>query len=268
MAECDWRVAFASVIGTSHVSSGLPCQDFAVVRFVSSADGKALVAVASDGAGSAVAAEVGAQLASEAIAEAAVKFLVSGSRVSDLSREAVAGWIEDVLRTLEERAEADGNRLIDYACTLVVAIVGENASAFFQIGDGAIVVSDGDSESWSYIFWPQHGEFANTTNFVTSPDVLEVFEFEVSPRPLNEFAVFTDGLEHMVLLHSPRSVHQPFFDTMLKPVRASDANGTDGALCESLGAYLNQPVVCERTDDDKTLILATRVCQPVMLTES
>ncbi len=261
MAASEWRVAFASVIGTSHLSSGLPCQDWAEVRFASSVEGETLVAVVSDGAGSASAAQVGAEVAAETLAELIVSHLEGGNRLADLTRVTVERWIGLVRDTLATRAADDQSAPAEYACTLLAAIIGEEVSAFLQIGDGAIVVSDGERESWSFVFWPQHGEFANITNFVTSANALEVFEFEVAPRRLDEFALFTDGLEHMLLLRSPRSVHQPFFDTMLMPVRASVADGVDAALSAGLAVYLRQPVICDRTDDDKTLILASR-CTP------
>jgi hypothetical protein len=53
-------------------------------------------------------------------------------------------------------------------------------------------------------------------------------------------------------------VHQGFFHDMMRPVRESRAQGLDPRLSEALGNYLSSAEICERTDDDKTLILATR----------
>src|SRR5438093_57688 len=58
----SWRVAAASVCGTSHAKTGKPCQD--TYRWAVLPEGT-LVAAVADGAGSAAHAEVGAALATE-----------------------------------------------------------------------------------------------------------------------------------------------------------------------------------------------------------
>jgi hypothetical protein len=108
------------------------------------------------------------------------------------------------------------------------------------------------------VFWPQHGEFANTTNFVVSVNALQVLEFELAPRRVDEIALFTDGLENLVLHHSTKTVHDPFFNALLKPIRRSTSAGYDEDLSEKLKLYLDSPAFCERTDDDKTLLIASR----------
>lgn len=65
-AEPNWRVAGASVRGTGHVTAGLPCQDAHDVRVSLSPDGvPLLIAVVSDGAGSARHAEDASRAACE-----------------------------------------------------------------------------------------------------------------------------------------------------------------------------------------------------------
>src|SRR6185437_11768117 len=60
----QWTYAYASVIGSSHLKTGAPCQDASVCRLLQSPDGSnVLVAVVSDGAGSAEKAEEGSLLA-------------------------------------------------------------------------------------------------------------------------------------------------------------------------------------------------------------
>jgi hypothetical protein len=46
---------------------------------------------------------------------------------------------------------------------------------------------------------------------------------------------------------------------MIQPVRKTKAIGLDQELSEGLRRYLASPAICERTDDDKTLVLATRL---------
>jgi len=46
---------------------------------------------------------------------------------------------------------------------------------------------------------------------------------------------------------------------MLPPVRKTPVCGVDETLSKRLQEYLASPAICERTDDDKTLVLATRL---------
>ena len=83
-------------------------------------------------------------------------------------------------------------------------------------------------------------------------------EFQKTDEPVAELALFTDGLENLVLHKANRTVHAPFFDTMFPTIRESHATGEDLELSRALARYLATPKINERTNDDKTLILATR----------
>jgi len=217
-----------------------------------------LVAVVCDGAGSAAYSEVGSWLASTTFAELVEVYFENRGRLIDISRETVVGWITSTAERLSARAREDGNALKDYSCTLLAAIVGNKAAAFAQIGDGAIVVSHGEADGWSWVFWPQHGEYANQTVFVLSDDATEALEFNLAPRRIDEIAVFSDGIERMVLHGASKAVNDPFFDQMFEPVRASTSPGLDQKLSGKLKEYLGSAAVNARTNDDKTLLMATR----------
>lgn len=229
---------------------------------VATTDGPVLIAVVCDGAGSAAHSDIGSLLAADTFIELVEVYLGQGGKVTDLNRETICQWIDDTAEALSVRAEANEHAVRDYACTLLAAIVAEEVAAFIQIGDGAMVVSHGQEDGWCYLFWPQHGEFANTTNFIVSANATEAVEFSLEPRRINEFAIFSDGIENLVLHHASRSVHDAFFNAMFPPVRNSDVNGWDQKLSDSLAKYLSSPAICERTDDDKTLVLATRLPHP------
>ncbi len=87
---------------------------------------------------------------------------------------------------------------------------------------------------------------------------MESIAFQTSLRPFDEIAIFTDGLENLVLRKAEKEVHGPFFDSMFRSVRRSTASGMDDGLCRELEKYLGSPPINARTDDDKTLILASR----------
>jgi hypothetical protein len=248
----------ASSIGTSHIAATQPCQDSHGYSMLEDANGRpVMVLVASDGAGSASVADVGAMLACQSFVKLVDDYMANGGAVTNITRPLVERWINGIVYGLRMHAEARGFALADYACTLLAAVVAEDASAFLQIGDGAIVIADGRG-GWGYVFWPQHGEFANTTNFIIADNVTEVMAFSTAVTGFDEIAVFTDGIENLVLQKSSKTVHAPFFDSMFRSVRRSTASGMDDGLSRDLERYLSAPLITRRTDDDKTLILASR----------
>jgi hypothetical protein len=220
--------------------------------------GQVFVSVVSDGAGSAKHSEIGSWLASSTFIELVELYFDKGGRLVDIDRDRVASWIAGTAERLIDRARDDGNDPKDYSCTLIAAIIGPNAAVFAQIGDGAVVVSHGEADGWSWVFWPQHGEYANQTTFVLSENALASLEFGLAPRRIDEFAMFSDGIERMVLHGATKAVNDAFFEQMFIPVRASNARGLDEALSEKLRQYLGSAAVNARTNDDKSLLLATR----------
>jgi hypothetical protein len=146
-----------------------------------------------------------------------------------------------------------GLDLGDFASTLLTAIVGREATVFSQIGDGAIVFNDGSG--YQTAVWPQSGEYVNTTYFLTGADWTERLGFRSVSGVVEELALLTDGLQPLALHYASRSVHAPFFDPMLAALRQAPCpEGLEGPL----RLFLASPSVNDRTDDDKTLMLATR----------
>ena len=252
-----WKIAAASVTGTSHTRLDKPCQDCHIAKILQDADGRdVLLVVVSDGAGSAVKAEIGSSIACSAMAEAVEAYLANGSQVESIDIEVARSWLRTVKAAITDRAGVDGGVACDYACTLLAAIIEQDVTATMQVGDGAIVVSEG--EGWNWVHWPQRGEFANTTFFVTDDRAESQMEFASRKERVIELAVFSDGIEPLVIQYATRTVFEPFFDKMFPPVRAVKDEELDGKLSAALADYLRSPTICERTDDDKTLVLATR----------
>jgi hypothetical protein len=257
MSTAGWRVALASAIGTSHIGEGVPCQDSSAQTFIVSKTETVLAAVVCDGAGSAECAEIGARKAAQTFLSLVSTYFEAETTASSITREIAVEWVSEITAALREEALNCDRDFKAYACTLLAAIVGESCAVFIQIGDGAIVVSEGVEDGWSWVFWPQHGEFANTTNFLTSQNALVVMEFASTAVRIDEIALFSDGIENLVLHHASKTVHQPFFESIFTPIRKSNP-GFNEALSQRLGEYLMSPLICERTNDDKSLILASR----------
>ena len=256
-----WRYAIASVAGTSHLARDLPCQDASECQVLIKRGGEAvLVAIAADGAGSASQSELGAQLACAQLLDEVAAFCGAGRALAELTREGVEEWIARLREVLRALAEVEGHRLRDYACTLLLAIVEVDRAAFCQIGDGAIVTSNpSDPAAYTPVFWPERGEYANQTHFLTDPDVAEHLAFELREESIDDVALFTDGLQGLALHYASQSAHAPFFRPIFVPMRR-ELPGRSETLSTALARFLGSPQINQRTDDDKTLILTSRRC--------
>ena len=262
MSERRWRTAYASVIGTSHIKTDAPCQDAGSCVVATTAEGReVLVAAASDGAGTASRSEVGAALTVAHFLRDFAQAATADHSLASIDRNFVDRWIAGVRGAIAALAAEEGKALRDYACTLLGAVIGPSAAAYVQIGDGAIVVAGEESGEYSWIAWPQHGEYANATNFVTQEGVSEILFFETGAA-VKEVALFTDGIERLVLDLSAKTVHAPAFKPIFEWLARTEPD-QDAQPSKVLAAYLGSDHVNRRTDDDKTLVMATRAEPPV-----
>ncbi len=253
LALNTWKVLAEKDVGVSHTRQNLPCQDYFEVQVLRSSHGEYLSVVCSDGAGSAKLSEHGSRFVCEWMQELIQSGVQSGKSLEDLQQTEFPSWVESVHKRIEKLAIDGGYRSRDFSCTLIVAVLGESESLFAQIGDGAIVRWDG--ETYETVFWPDNGEYANVTTFVTSKDYLDHLYCKCLPIRTDEIAVLTDGLQSIALKYSDRTAHDPFFAPMFNALRGKS---TAGELQEDFKKFLSSPSVNARTDDDKTLILATR----------
>jgi hypothetical protein len=163
-------------------------------------------------------------------------------------------WFVEARRALGVAADQRDADLRQLACTLLFAVLGERGAAFGQVGDGAIVLLR--EGAYQTVFWPQSGEYINTTNFITGPRYEAVAEFAWHDAPVDEVALISDGLQMVGLDFAAQRVHGPFFEPLFKSLRAS-SNAAE--LAEPMRDFLNSAQLNQRTDDDKTLMLATRL---------
>ena len=255
MNQSQWSYVYASAIGTSHADREEPCQDASLVRQVMTRQGPHLVACCSDGAGSAFMAAEGAALACESFIRHATQRLGRSEGIDTISQNEVAGWIGQIAGELSDLARKHHAETRETACTLLAAIVGPTDALFIQIGDGAIVVDQPNQRDYDIIFWPQMGEYAGTTNFVTDRHAQSAFVFQYMNRPVQRLAMFTDGLQMLGLDFNQRLPHGPFFDPLFHALlRQPDPTQLAGPFED----FLVSDDVNARTDDDRTLILAAR----------
>jgi hypothetical protein len=249
-----WKCISASVQGTSHLSLQTECQDSHLFAAFDANEGQLCFAFVSDGAGSASRSARGSQLLCETMKERAVEFFSQEGRISLLNERLIANWIESFRSEIVLEAESIGVPPREFACTLLGAVVGPASAAFFQVGDGAIIYSVCDGV-YRLVFWPERGEYENTTYFATEANFMEQLQFACLNEPIREIALLSDGLQRLALDYRTKEAHQPFFKGFF-PILKVAATTEIPELNSKLAAYLNSPKVNDRTDDDKTLVLA------------
>jgi hypothetical protein len=254
-----WKHVYASVAGTFHLKSSMPCQDASRVEVITDGEGNAvLVAAASDGAGSAALAQLGARMACDLFVDEVRSRIESGDARAVLSDSFLVDWIDKFRQRVIGWSGAVGARIQDYACTLLAAVIWRDRAIYFQLGDGAIVESRREEpDVYSVVCWPQQGEYANTTRFLTDDDAAENIFYEMKPGAVDEIAIFTDGIQRLALDYRSQSAHKPFFDPLFLWLRQRGVSHSR-ELSDLLAVYLKSEKISSRTDDDKTLILATR----------
>ena len=245
-----WRFALAQATGTSHLKVGLACQDRLACVVLPSG---ILVAVVADGAGSAASGDVGAEIAvSATLAHITMGLEGQDADLNCVLHHAAAQAREAVLSVAaDQRAEARS-----YASTLLAVVITEDSAAAMQIGDGVIVVSEG-SDEWNWMFWPQRGEYANTTHFLTDDDALHRIDIDTYVGALTDVALMSDGLEPLALHYASKTAHDPFFEGVFRPLHESTGETELPGVSSMLDAFLVSDRVRARTDDDMSLILAT-----------
>jgi hypothetical protein len=242
-----WSYGLATNEGAVHQGDGVDCQDAALVDF--SAKG-ALIAAISDGAGSTRHGAEGAQIATRAFCFSAAH-LLQRKRVADLDEKSAREIVEDVERHLEQAAAASGIPLAEYSCTLLGVLADENDAVFLQIGDGAAVYH---ADALQVAFWPEDSEFINVTQFVTGVDAQKQLRFHRVGGPIRHVALFTDGLQYLVLDYKSQAPHGPFFERVFHEVSTSADPSAASAWLENL---LKSPHVTSRSDDDTGIVVAS-----------
>ncbi len=284
-----WQILDASVTGTSHQKVNRDCED--KYHFDQYENGTLLLAVA-DGAGSASHASDGAQHAvNKALETIKDSFEQEGEPNSQDEWSNRLQWVLDIVHislqeladsSLSEHTEFESTQIIEplmtlpfnnkdseikegaknissslslreYATTLLLAVVTSQWIAIAQIGDGIVIVQDNNGKL-QMLTLPDHGEYINETSFITDAKYREHVQFFVkSDISVKGIALLTDGLQMLALDFATNLPHEPFFS----PLFEIAATQTGSSKLE-LENFLSSERVCERTDDDKTIVLAVR----------
>lgn len=247
------QISAISVIGSSHVKAGSSCQD----AFTIAHAGQWHILVLADGAGSAPKGGMGSRMAACRCAYFLRQRLNAQSEASPASekewRVLLAGAFTESRTLLSNWAARQNIPIRELSTTLLVAVFGPELVAGGQIGDGAIVALE--AGRYKLLTQPSHGERANETSMLTSKNYGDALHITVQERNVEALALFSDGLEYLTIRKDVP--HWPFFEPVFNYM---DTWGPE-SLCAELERLLTSDAVLCRTDDDKTLILASRHTQ-------
>jgi hypothetical protein len=182
--------------------------------------------------------------------------LAETSDLATVTDELVRSWFVAIREALGALAFEEKAELRDYAATALLALAGERHILCAQVGDGGIVLRRASGEPFEVALWPDGGEYANETFFITDESVEErirIRRFEY----VEDVVAFTDGLQHLALEHASRTAFVPFFEPLIGAVREPAAS--DGSIRTALLQFLNSETLNRRTDDDKSLAIGCRM---------
>ena len=153
----------------------------------------------------------------------------------------------------------DNEILLDQlATTLLVAIVGPGYTAAAQVGDGAIVCAASDDGEILGLTKPYQGLFVNESVFITQEIYEEHLQVSVLDTQASHLALFSDGLEPIATKYATGEPYPNLFRGLFNFM---DDTHPDGVRLQALTKLLSGDRIAQRSDDDKTLLLAS-YCGP------
>jgi len=225
-----WKSAEIAVQGKDHIETQLPCQDSVSKKILNGVFAMAL----GDGAGSKKSSHIGSRLITEKITTLLVNhfdeylILMEKSDVHDspfkdydLLRETL---IKELTKELNNYILKNADiQFTDLASTLLFYAQKNDTYIMGHLGDGMILglVNEAGRQYLKVLSYPENGEEANITFFITNDNVKEHFRIYSGKNPhLQGVLMMSDGPEEV--LYSPQdgihpnayAIFQNFHQTM------------------------------------------------------
>jgi len=231
----------------SHLKSNDECQDLIKIADCINHEVNYKIICISDGAGSALFSSLGAQITIDSF----IKIISNYSdNLNTINEYIVKTWINETVTEIKKLKPTKINsNLKDFSCTILICILSEINSYFFQIGDGAWIIEE--ENKFKLVTIPYKGEYINETVFITSKDAVNYLQFYKCKSKLNSIIGFTDGLESIFINNS--EANSSLSDHLLKEIKKSSDIET---INSHLYNFLNSEMISNRSDDDKTLCVA------------
>lgn len=240
-----WKIAGASIIGSSHIKNHTPCQDF----ISSLTRGDVTCIALADGAGSCKYSDVGAEVSCSAVTE---HLTADFDRFFSMPPSDLKWFMIHSIRTrLGRKASLLETNKSELSSTLLFLAIKGNKYLMGHIGDG--VICGETNGELVLLSAPENGEFANTTYFVTSKNYKN--HFRISYGDISNFTSFfliSDGAAE-ALYHKKEHI----FSSALK----SFASWLDKYPSEEVSLAIKsnmETLFPKHTSDDCSLVIAHR----------
>jgi len=249
-----WKHVSASVRGSAHFTNGLPCQDASSSLQV----GATIIYAISDGAGSARFADEGSVLIVDQAIAFFARLLEENPDQENLIAELDKSDGEYLISVIQDCLKAEANKRavsdLEFSGTLLVGVFNPLRSRLYQVGDGVWCISK--SGILGAATWPTQGEFAGQTVFVNSNSFRDSLQFAAIEGSIDYAVGMTDGLERLALELTTKVPHHGFCGPLVSSLNAST---NPEHLKLGLETWLQSDRVCDRTDDDKSIVILTNV---------
>lgn len=202
-----WIAVGSSVIGSSHLSSDMPCQDNN--GFIDLANGWG-IAVVSDGAGSARFSHTGSKIAVKCAIDQFKKAIIDRKWIEKATLPTDEEWqevsflmLKNIKDALSYFATKKQINITDLNATIIVIIHSPNGLLACHIGDGRAGYKNSQGE-WRPLITPHKGDEANQTIFLPSDywekpyarlSGVRVPEAIVIRDTVQAYALMSDGCE-------------------------------------------------------------------------
>lgn len=184
------RVIATKITGRLHTAKKIPCQDF----YQYACSGNKLVAVVSDGAGSAKYGKIGAKM----VCETLVNVLIN-TPLRDME-----GAVKKAIETARDRLiihrlnkSKSIEEILNFSATVVGVAYHKNRGVFFHIGDGAGIALHTEVGKYT-LSRPANGQFSCETYFYTMDNWAESLRFTKIEKA-NALFLMTDGVTNFAL---------------------------------------------------------------------
>jgi serine/threonine protein phosphatase PrpC len=270
-----FEVVGASVAGPKRHATGSVCQDF----FTAEASADWIVAIVSDGAGSATRSLEGARIVSEEVCQALTVRLKSHQRphhaadwrarlkakrlTVETNTESLWSWVQqavvDGIDKARERCLNEaraGDLLRSFHATVLGVVIRGEGGIFFHIGDGgasAHNVTEDRVETHSFSE-PERGEYANETFFFTEARWREHLRLTKIPGAIQAVWLMSDGAYDLMVPPGQTQLRQITVKEIDRLVFDHEVGDKSGVL----STILASSQATDRNDDDKTLVIVRK----------
>ena len=264
-----------SVIGKSHIDSGIPCQDSNFSQKINDGWGIAIVA---DGAGSAKNSHDGSKFVVHKAAEIFIKAMIKTDWYQNNQLPLEPEWHQfskeqlwRVKQLLDKYADWRGVRVKSLACTVIIVIYSPLGILITHIGDGRAGYCD-SKHVWKAMMIPYKGEEANSTVFITSDiwndNINHFIESRIITEKIVAFTLMSDGCEKATFECSkfnpatnhwsdPNNPYPKFFQPVLKTLINMEKNQIPAHEIQAKWRKFLEVgnTTLKNEPDDKTMIL-------------